>query len=403
MEQPFVTAVTHSDAEARVTLTGVRDEPGVAGRIFTALADANVNVDVIIQNEPVGDDQLADLSFTVDRADLTTADRHDRRARRRLARACRTDERIGKVSIVGAGMRSHPGVAAKVFEVLGERGDQHRDDLHLADQDLLRHLRRPGPRRGQGAARGVRAGRRRDPARGPDRPRPPAHGRRLSRPSSDDGGDGYRVGVLGATGLVGTTILELLAERGFPAAEVVPLRLRALGRQARSSGTARCSTCRALSEESIQGLDLVLSSAGGSVSAEWAPKLVEAGAVVVDNTSYWRMHDDVPLVVAEVNPDALDGHNGIVANPNCSTMQMVVALKPLYDAAGIERLVISTYQAVSGTGKAAIDELLAPVARGARRRRRRRPRSTRTRSPSTSSPRRAASPTATTTPTRSAS
>ena len=114
----------------------------------------------------------------------------------------------------------------------------------------------------------------------------------------------------------------------------------------------------ALSDESIQGLDLVLSSAGGSVSAEWAPKLVEAGAVVVDNTSYWRMHDDVPLVVSEVNPDALEGHNGIVANPNCSTMQMVVALKPLFDEAGIERLVISTYQAVSGTGKAAIDELL---------------------------------------------
>ncbi len=112
-----------------------------------------------------------------------------------------------------------------------------------------------------------------------------------------------------------------------------------------------------LSEDSIQGLDVVLSSAGGAVSAEWTPKLVEAGAVVVDNTSYWRMHDDVPLVVAEVNPDDLSAHKGIVANPNCSTMQMVVALKPLYDAAGIERLVISTYQAVSGTGKAAIDEL----------------------------------------------
>ena len=116
---------------------------------------------------------------------------------------------------------------------------------------------------------------------------------------------------------------------------------------------------QAVSEESIQGLDLVLSSAGGSVSAEWTPKLVAAGATVVDNTCYWRMKDDVPLVVSEVNPEALDSHKGIVANPNCSTMQMVVALKPLYDAAGIERLVVSTYQAVSGTGKAAIDELRA--------------------------------------------
>ena len=138
MEQPFVTAVTHSDAEARVTLTGVRDEPGVAGRIFTALAQANVNVDVIIQNEPVGDDELADLSFTVDRADLRTAS--ETVAGLGVSNGLRTDERIGKVSIVGAGMRSHPGVAAKVFEVMGAGGDQHRDDLHLADQDLVRDL-----------------------------------------------------------------------------------------------------------------------------------------------------------------------------------------------------------------------------------------------------------------------
>ena len=169
-------------------------------------------------------------------------------------------------------------------------------------------------------------------------------------------GDGYRVGVLGATGLVGTTILELLDARGFPAAEVVPFAsARSAGKEIEWNG--RTLTCRELSEDSIQGLDLVLSSAGGAISAEWSPRLVEAGAVVVDNTSYWRMHDEVPLVVSEVNPEALAGHQGIVANPNCSTMQMVVALKPLFDAAGIERLVISTYQAVSGTGKAAIDEL----------------------------------------------
>jgi aspartate kinase len=120
VEQPFVTAVTHSNSEARVTLTGVRDEPGVAGRIFTALAEANVNVDVIIQNEPVGGDQLADLSFTVDRSDLTTATEAIE-ALGHVSNDIRTDEQIGKVSIVGAGMRSHPGVAAKVFEVLGEK------------------------------------------------------------------------------------------------------------------------------------------------------------------------------------------------------------------------------------------------------------------------------------------
>jgi aspartate-semialdehyde dehydrogenase len=179
-------------------------------------------------------------------------------------------------------------------------------------------------------------------------------------------GDGYRVGVVGATGLVGTTILDLLAARDFPASDVVPFASQRSAGKAIEWGDEELEV-RALSEETIQGLDLVLSSAGGAISAEWTPKLVEAGAVVVDNTSYWRMHDDVPLVVAEVNPDDLARHRGIVANPNCSTMQMVVALKPLYDEAGIERLVISTYQAVSGTGKAAIDELLTQAKVGLER------------------------------------
>jgi aspartate-semialdehyde dehydrogenase len=169
-------------------------------------------------------------------------------------------------------------------------------------------------------------------------------------------GDGYRVGVLGATGLVGTNILGLLADREFPVAELVPFASeRSAGRQI--EWHEHLHEVKALNEETIQGLDLVLSSAGGKISGEWAPRLVEAGATVIDNTSFWRMHDDVPLVVSEVNPEALDSHDGIIANPNCSTMQMVVALKPLFDEAGIERLVVSTYQAVSGTGKAAVDEL----------------------------------------------
>jgi aspartate-semialdehyde dehydrogenase len=170
--------------------------------------------------------------------------------------------------------------------------------------------------------------------------------------------DGYRVGVVGATGAVGSTILEVLAERGFPAAEVVPFASpRSEGRKVEFAG--RELECRTLSDESIRGLDLAISSAGGAVSAEWAPRLVDAGAVVVDNTSYWRLHDHVPLVVSEVNPEALSSHRGIVANPNCSTMQMVVALKPIWDAAGIERIVVSTYQSVSGTGRGAVEELRA--------------------------------------------
>ena len=117
--------------------------------------------------------------------------------------------------------------------------------------------------------------------------------------------------------------------------------------------------CRPLGEETIQGLDVVLSSAGGAVSSEWAPSFVEAGAVVVDNTSYWRMHDDVPLVVAGVNPDAAAAHSGIVANPNCTAMVALMALAPIHRAVGLERLVVSSYQAVSGTGQRAIEELLA--------------------------------------------
>ncbi len=174
------------------------------------------------------------------------------------------------------------------------------------------------------------------------------------------GNDGYRVAVVGATGQVGTLMLELLRERAFPAREVVAFASeRSAGRVLEGAGPDGCDlVVRGLDEESIQGFDLALFSAGGSTSGEWAPRFARAGAVVVDNSSRWRMQDDVPLVVSEVNPDALASHHGIVANPNCSTMQMVVALKPIYDEAGIERLVISTYQAVSGTGKRAVDELL---------------------------------------------
>jgi aspartate-semialdehyde dehydrogenase len=168
----------------------------------------------------------------------------------------------------------------------------------------------------------------------------------------------YRVGVLGATGAVGSTILEVLAERGFPAAEVVPLASeRSAGKRVGFAGSEL--EVRALTEASIRDLDLVLSSAGGTVSSEWAPRIVDAGAVVVDNTSFWRMHDEVPLVVSEVNPDAIEAHRGLVANPNCTTMQMVVALAPIQRAVGIERLVVSTYQSVSGTGRRAVDELMA--------------------------------------------
>jgi aspartate-semialdehyde dehydrogenase len=165
-----------------------------------------------------------------------------------------------------------------------------------------------------------------------------------------------RVAVVGATGAVGSTILGVMRERSFPADEIVPFASERSAGRTIDYGDQNL-TVQTLSDESIQGFDLALFSAGSATSSEWGPKFADAGAVVVDNSSQWRMHDDVPLVVAEVNPDALDDHNGIVANPNCTTMEMVVALKPIFDAAGIERLVVSTYQAVSGTGQRAVEEL----------------------------------------------
>jgi aspartate-semialdehyde dehydrogenase len=165
-----------------------------------------------------------------------------------------------------------------------------------------------------------------------------------------------RVAVVGATGAVGSTILGVMRERSFPADEIVPFASeRSVGR--RIDYGDRDLVVQPLNDETIQGFDIALFSAGGTRSEEWAPRFRDAGAVVVDNSSFWRMHDDVPLVVAEVNPDALNGHRGIIANPNCSTMQMVVALRPILDAVGIERLVVSTYQSVSGTGQKAVEEL----------------------------------------------
>jgi aspartate-semialdehyde dehydrogenase len=165
-----------------------------------------------------------------------------------------------------------------------------------------------------------------------------------------------RVAVVGATGAVGSTMLGVMRERAFPADEVVAFASeRSVGRKIDFGDDTL--EVRALSDESIQGFDIALFSAGGATSGEWAPRFADAGAVVVDNSSRWRMQDDVPLVVSEVNPEALEGHRGIVANPNCSTMQMVVALKPIQDAAGIERLVVTTMQSVSGTGQRAVEEL----------------------------------------------
>jgi aspartate-semialdehyde dehydrogenase len=170
----------------------------------------------------------------------------------------------------------------------------------------------------------------------------------------------YKVAVVGATGNVGREMLGVLAERSFPVSEVVALASR------KSQGT-ECSfgdktlKVKALDHYDFSDVDICLMSAGGSVSKEWSPKIAAQGAVVIDNSSAWRMDPDVPLVVPEVNAAALDGFakKNIIANPNCSTAQLVVALKPLHDKATIKRVVVATYQSVSGAGKDAMDELFS--------------------------------------------
>lgn len=169
---------------------------------------------------------------------------------------------------------------------------------------------------------------------------------------------GYKVAVVGATGNVGMEILKILHERNFPVDDIVALASsRSVGKDV-SFGDDTVKV-RDLATFDFKGIDIALSSPGGKVSAEYSPKAAKAGAVVIDNTSYWRMDPDVPLIVPEVNPHAIAEHTkkNIIANPNCSTIQMVVALKPIHDAAKIKRVVVSTYQSVSGTGKAAMDEL----------------------------------------------
>ncbi|HMI38980.1 MAG TPA: aspartate-semialdehyde dehydrogenase [Nitrospiraceae bacterium] len=169
---------------------------------------------------------------------------------------------------------------------------------------------------------------------------------------------GYVVAVVGATGAVGTEMIAVLEERKFPVARLIPL---ASTRSAGGTVTFKGNEVpiEVLTKDSFAGVDIALFSAGADLSREFAPIAVKAGAVVIDNSAAWRMTPEVPLVVPEVNAHDIQRHKGIIANPNCSTIQMVVALKPLHDEARIKRIVVTTFQSVSGTGKDAMDELMA--------------------------------------------
>ncbi len=166
----------------------------------------------------------------------------------------------------------------------------------------------------------------------------------------------YNIAVLGATGAVGKTMLRVLEERSFPVGEIRLLASeKSAGREMEFMGIKY--KVQPVSPEAFEGIDIALFSAGGSRSKQWAPVAVEKGAVVIDNSSAFRMDDDVPLVVPEVNPEDVKWHKGIIANPNCSTIQMVVALNPIHKAKKIKRVIVSTYQAVSGAGATAIKDL----------------------------------------------
>jgi aspartate-semialdehyde dehydrogenase len=168
--------------------------------------------------------------------------------------------------------------------------------------------------------------------------------------------EGYAVAVLGATGLVGQTMIAVLEERSFPVRDLIPLAATGDGRTVRFRGAE--IAVQKVEPDSFANVDIALFSAGGAASLVYAPEAARRGCVVVDNSSAWRMDPTVPLVVSQVNPTALVGHNGIVANPNCSTMQLAPLLKALSDAAGLERVVVATYQAVSGAGARAVADLV---------------------------------------------
>jgi aspartate-semialdehyde dehydrogenase len=173
----------------------------------------------------------------------------------------------------------------------------------------------------------------------------------------------YRVAVVGATGLVGETMIQVLEERDFPVSELIPLASnRSLGKTVRFKG--REIPVQELASFDFSKADIGLFSAGGSISREFAPKAAAAGCIVIDNTSEFRYDDEIPLIVPEVNAHAIPRYKkrGIIANPNCSTIQMLVALKPLHDAAGIERINVATYQSVSGAGREAVEELATQTA-----------------------------------------
>ena len=354
MEQAIIAGVAHDRSEAKITVVGVPDKVGEAARIFEALAAVEVNLDMVVQNISAAATGLTDISFTLPRADGQTAMTRARadpgRGRLRQAALRRPDRQDLPHRSRDA---QPPGDHCPVLRSPGRRRSQHRDDLHLRDPDLGDRGRGTGRHGRPGHAHRLRPRRRRD------------RGRRVrrDRPMSSVGARRpVNLGVVGATGQVGVAMRQILAERDFPIGE---LRFFA---SSRSAGTVLPYRDREIVVEDAAtadpaGLDIAVFSAGATTSRALAPVFASAGVIVVDNSSAWRMDPDVPLVVSEVNPETISqARKGIIANPNCTTMAAMPVLKPLHDEAGLTRLIASTYQAVSGSGVAGVEELAGQVA-----------------------------------------
>ncbi len=331
MEEAIISGVTHDTSEAKITISQVADRPGVAASLFRALAEESVNVDMIVQN--VSTAGHTDISFTVPRDDLHRGlTVMEKVAAEIEASGVTHDAGVARVTLIGAGMKTNPGVAAKMFEVLAREGvniemistSSIRISCVVQEADVELAVR--------ATARGLRAGER---------------------------VMGVNVGVIGATGLVGQEMLRILEERSFPVDRLrVYASARSEGRRLSFAGGE--VACEVLAPGCFDGLDLVIVDVDDPIALEWAPVAAAAGAKVIDNSAAFRMDPEIPLVVAEVNPEDLrDLPKGIASCPNCTTMVLVTALAPLHRAAAIDRMVVSTYQSVSGAGIAGMEELAA--------------------------------------------
>ena len=352
VEQPIISGVAHDRSEAKITVAGVPDKVGVAARIFRTVAAAGINIDMIVQNISAATTGLTDISFTLPRDDGQAAMTALREIQPEIGyQNLLYDDQIGKISPDRRRDAVAPRGERHVLRRAGRRGGQHRDDLHLGDPHLG-----GGGREGRGPG-----GHRRAPGLRPGRQRGRGGRLRGDRPVTAQAEPKPTLAVVGATGAVGTVMLDLLSTRDDVWGEVrLVASPRSAGRQLRVRG--QDTEVQALAEDVFDGVDVAMFDVPDEVSARWAPVAAARGAVVVDNSGAFRMDPEVPLVVPEVNPhDAKRRPKGIIANPNCTTLSLIVAVAALHRAFGLEEMVVASYQAASGAGQAGIDTLYAQL------------------------------------------